>query len=189
MMKKAINQYDKQGHYLRTFDSVSEAKRMTGIITIFHTLREDNPRPLAGGYQWRYDTGNHADISPPSVPGRPVIQIDPVSGQIIREFPSLAEAARAVGRSRQNIFMNCQGETLKAGGFVWRYADSPEGKKAAKKTQSIKAAVIIQSPTGGEIKLESMLAKIGAVDKVYIRADVNKAYWIKGKETGEIELW
>ena len=91
--------------------------------------------------------------------------------------------------------MNCQGETLKAGGFVWRYADSPETKKAAKpkpgakKTQSKEPTVIIQSPMGGEITQEVILAKVGAVDKVYVRADVNKAYWIKGKETGEIELW
>jgi len=124
--KRAVNQYDKQGHYLRTFESVSEAKRITGISTIFHTLRKDNPRTLAGGYQWQYDTGNHEDIPPAHVNGRPVIQIDRVSGQVIQEFPSLAEAARAIGRSRQNIFMNCQGNMKKAGGFIWRYAEENE---------------------------------------------------------------
>ena len=214
MITKAVNQYDKQGHYLRTFETVSEAKRMTGISTIFHTLRKDNPRSLAGGYQWRYDTGNHEDIPPAHVPGRPVIQINRVSGQVIQEFPSLAEAARAVGLRRQSIFMNCQGNTTKAGGFIWRYAERPEVVKnmhdaetvpeakrttpdekkaaqasAAKKTQPKNPEVIIQSPMGDEITPEAILAKVGAVDKVYVRVDVNEAYWVKGEEYGDVNLW
>ena len=124
-MKKAVNQYDKQGHYLRTFASVTEAKRMTGVPTVFHALRKDNPRPLAGGYQWRYDTGNHEDILPARVFGRPVIQIDPVSGRTIREFPSMAEAERATGIGRKAIYHNCRGNRKLTGGFVWRYADKP----------------------------------------------------------------
>ena len=125
-MKKAVNQYDRQGHYLRTFESGSEAKKVTGISSIFQALCKNNPRPLAGGYQWRYDTGNHEDILPAHVRGRPVIQIDPVSGQMIREFPSLAEAARAAGVSRQSILKNCQGKNKKTRGFVWHYADELE---------------------------------------------------------------
>ena len=199
--KRAVNQYDKQGHYLRTFGSIAEAKRITGIVSITGVLRNDSFRYSAGGYQWKYDTGNHEDISPACGPGRSVLQIDPVTGQTVQEFPSLTEAAKAIGISRQSIFLNCKGDTIKTGGFFWRYADSPDEKKAApaakkdkpappsKKTQPKKTAFIIQSPTGGEIKLESILAKIGVVDKVYIRADVNKAYWVRDEESGEVDLW
>ena len=56
-------------------------------------------------------------------------------------------------------------------------------KKAAKKAPAKKAA-------GGEITANEILAKIGeAVDKVYVRVDQNKAYWVKGDETGSIDLW
>ncbi len=66
---------------------------------------------------------------------------------------------------------------------------APEKKAAAPKKAPVKAEVIIQSPMGGEITPEAVLAKVGAVDKVYIRVDVNKAYWVKGEEYGAVELW
>lgn len=33
------------------------------------------------------------------------------------------------------------------------------------------------------------MAKSGAADKIYVRADEGKAYWVRGKETGFVELW
>ena len=52
-----------------------------------------------------------------------------------------------------------------------------------------KAEVIIQSPMGGNITPEEVLAKVGQVDQVYIRVDENKAYWVRGGETGSVDLW
>ena len=42
---------------------------------------------------------------------------------------------------------------------------------------------------GGEITAEAILAKVGEVDSVYVRVDVNKAYWVKGNEYGSVDLW
>lgn len=52
-----------------------------------------------------------------------------------------------------------------------------------------KGTVIIQSPMGGEITPEEVLAKVGPVDKVYIRVDQNTAYWVRGDESGAVNLW
>ena len=49
--------------------------------------------------------------------------------------------------------------------------------------------IIIQSPSGQEITIEQIKAKIGGAESVYVRADEGKAYWVKGEETGEVELW
>ena len=49
--------------------------------------------------------------------------------------------------------------------------------------------MIIQSPLGGEITPAEILKKIGKADKVYIRVDENKAYWVSGKKTGSVDLW
>ena len=66
-------------------------------------------------------------------------------------------------------------------------------KKApvAKKTPAAPKApvVILQSPFGGEITAEEILSKVGSVDTVYVRIDQNKAYWVKGEETGDVDLW
>ena len=55
--------------------------------------------------------------------------------------------------------------------------------------QVVKAVVIIQSSDGREITVDKIKAKVGAAEKIYIRADEGKAYWVKGKETGSVELW
>ena len=49
--------------------------------------------------------------------------------------------------------------------------------------------IIIQSPMGGNITPEEILGRIGKADKIYIRVDENKAYWVRGTETGSVDLW
>jgi len=69
-------------------------------------------------------------------------------------------------------------------------ATKPAAKKAAAKPAAKKAVeMIIQSPMGGNITPEEILAKVGKADKIYIRVDENKAYWVSGKETGSVDLW
>ena len=74
--------------------------------------------------------------------------------------------------------------------------ETKEKKAPAKKEKVAKAApaakkveIIIQSPMGGEITPEEIMSRIGDVDQVYIRIDQNAAYWIKGEESGAINLW
>ena len=65
-----------------------------------------------------------------------------------------------------------------------------EKKPVARKTATKKTAeVVIQSPLGGEITGAEILARVGNVDKVYVRVDENKAYWIRGEESGSVDLW
>ena len=66
----------------------------------------------------------------------------------------------------------------------------PAAKKPAVKKAEKVAEVLIQSPMGGEITPAAVLAKVPAdVDTVYVRVDQNKAYWVKGEETGSVDLW
>lgn len=51
---------------------------------------------------------------------RPVVQIDKIKGNIINEFPSMAEAERQTGISQDNISMNVRNKSKSAGGFIWR---------------------------------------------------------------------
>ena len=62
-------------------------------------------------------------------------------------------------------------------------------KKARKRAAKPAMSVVIQSPMGGEITPEEICARIGQADAVYIRVDQNKAYWVRGEEHGEIDLW
>ena len=69
---------------------------------------------------------------------------------------------------------------------------APAKKAAAKKARAKKNAgpqIIIQSPLGGEITPFAILARVGDVDKVYIRVDMNKLYWVRGNESGSMDIW
>ena len=78
-------------------------------------------------------------------------------------------------------------------------APAEEEKKPAKRTRKKKeeAAVeekkatkfIIQSRMGGEIALEDILARVGDVDTLYIKPEDNAAYWVRGEQSGAINLW
>ena len=85
---------------------------------------------------------------------------------------------------------------------VKKAPEKKEAKKAAKKatkkgTAPVEArvekkaapSVILQSPFGGEITVDMITSRVGEVDKVYVRIDQNKLYWVKGKETGNKDIW
>ena len=66
----------------------------------------------------------------------------------------------------------------------------PRGKKKAEAApKKAGVTVVIQSPMGGSITPEEIIKKTGPVDAVYVRVDENKAYWVRGDETGSVDLW
>ena len=73
-------------------------------------------------------------------------------------------------------------------------AETAEAKPAAPKKPARPAAkkavnVVIQSAMGGEIALTEIIAKVGDVDALYIKPEENAAYWVKGEESGAVNLW
>ena len=68
---------------------------------------------------------------------------------------------------------------------------APTAKKETKTKATIakKVEIIIQSPMGGEITPEDILAKAGNAEKVYVRVDQNKLYIVNGEETSSVDLW
>ena len=76
-------------------------------------------------------------------------------------------------------------------------SDSTAKVTVSENTAMSAMQLIIQSPSGQEITPEDVRTKIsttaGAVDRVYIRPDEGKAYWVRGEgekeEHGAVELW
>ena len=101
---------------------------------------------------------------------------------------SIASVAKELGISRATITnWKKQAEgALKAAGDVVEDTVAKAKKAIEQKPAN---EVIIQSPLGGNITPAEVLAKTGPVDKVYIRVDQNKAYWVRGEETGSVDLW
>ena len=102
----------------------------------------------------------------------------------------IATVAKELGISRttlSNWKKQAEG-ALKAAGDMVEDAVAKVAKEAKEKKPAANE-IIIQSPMGGNITPAEILAKTGPVDKVYIRVDENKAYWVRGDEDGSVELW
>ena len=73
---------------------------------------------------------------------------------------------------------------------VKKPAGKPAAKQAAGKAPAKKPEIYIQSPYGGEITPEQILAKIPeGVDACYVRIDQNSIWWVRGAEYGAVTIW
>ena len=72
--------------------------------------------------------------------------------------------------------------------FGVEVAEAEEKKQAKKKAQ--KPVIYVQSPLGGNITPEEIAAKMPeGAEAVFVRVDQNKLWWIRGEETGSVEIW
>ena len=63
-------------------------------------------------------------------------------------------------------------------------------EKKVSKAKAAKLEIIVQSPMGGNITAEEIAAKVPAgAESVLVRVDQNKLWWIKGEETGSVDIW
>ena len=52
---------------------------------------------------------------------KPVLKIDPISNEIVAEFPSIMEVQRQLGIKHSHISECCNGKYKTCGGFKWQY--------------------------------------------------------------------
>ncbi|MBQ9008523.1 MAG: hypothetical protein IJ088_04235, partial [Clostridia bacterium] len=63
-------------------------------------------------------------------------------------------------------------------------------KKPVVKAKAAQLEIVIQSPLGGNITAEEIAAKLpDGAESVFVRVDQNKLWWIKGEETGSVDIW
>ena len=64
-----------------------------------------------------------------------------------------------------------------------------EDKKPVKKTAP-KLEIYIQSPLGGNITPEEVAGKMPeGTEACFVRVDQNLIWWVRGEETGAVEIW
>ena len=62
--------------------------------------------------------------------------------------------------------------------------------KPAPKARARKMEIYVQSPLGGNITPEEIEAKIPEdADCVFVRVDQNKLWWLRGEESGSVDIW
>ena len=125
--KKKVNQYNLQGKYMMTFESLHEAELQTGTPQSKITEACQLTRRTAGEYQWRYFEGEINDIEP--IQQRKNIKKKvgqyTLNGDLIAVYDSYRAGALAVNGTPSAISRICANtpglHTHK--GFVWKIVD------------------------------------------------------------------
>lgn len=125
---KAVLQYDLNGNYIRSFNSLTEAGKACkgSYVCIMNCCK--GKISSAFNYLWKYANDKRPifDVIKPcdiTKNRRAVYQIDKYSGNILQEFSSIKEAAIAMGSlaNRSAITRCCLGNKKTAFGFKWKY--------------------------------------------------------------------
>ena len=121
---KAINCYDLEGNFIKTFLSLSEAKKTLQVNNIARIANK--PYGTSKGFQFRYFSEVKPKkniISAKLTENKPkkVLQLDPQTNNLIKEFDSIGEAAISTGNisNRFNISSCANGKRKTAYGFKW----------------------------------------------------------------------
>ncbi|UCH97697.1 MAG: hypothetical protein JSV88_12840 [Candidatus Aminicenantes bacterium] len=123
-----VLQFNKEGKFVRQFPSLREAAQDLEINpqSILNCLK--GKTTIAGGYQWRYSVDPNFDegvfdIEPVPKPKtrfkKPVYQYDP-EGNFIKKYPSVKEAAKAMGITPGAISFSMKKSNRTAAGFIWK---------------------------------------------------------------------
>ena len=122
---KKINQYELNGFELRlvnTYNSISEAERITGINKTGISAALNGRRSSAGGYFWKFDDGKKYPII--EVPNNfpvPIARIEIYNGFVHGIYPSLHEASKQTYTDISMISKCLKGEIANTGSFTWKY--------------------------------------------------------------------
>lgn len=138
--KKKINQYDLEGHFIKTWDSLYDAgkayskprKNDDYAGTIVNAAKGTNRK--AYGFLWRYYDGNTDDIDSirarKQIEGRHVCQYN-LDGKFLAKFKSASEAATSLGFDKEKgheIACACRyyeknKRVRTAQGYLWIYTE------------------------------------------------------------------
>tara|TARA_B110000114_G_scaffold184318_1_gene227717 strand:+ start:1340 stop:2671 length:1332 start_codon:yes stop_codon:yes gene_type:complete len=123
--KKTVNQYNLEGEFIKTWNSISEAASTLNLnkSSIGKCCRKEASTLQIGGFIWRYlkDVKNTSDITPINYKTRKIIEQYTLDGTYLNTFSSISEASRTVNSATSNISKCCNGKRKSAGGYIWKY--------------------------------------------------------------------
>lgn len=127
---KKICQYSLNGEYIRCWKSAATAARSLHLKSSAITKAARGNSDTSGGYQWRYFDGDIPmwieSILPPKertlLGNYTPISKYTKSGDWIKDYQSLKEAAMEIGIYHTGNIVNClSGKRKSAYGFCWKY--------------------------------------------------------------------
>ena len=119
--RKAIDQYDKFGNFIKTWDSTYSVEKALNYKNSAISACARKKCPTAYGFYWCY-TGEKPNFKTYGTQ-RKVYQYD-LEGNFIAEYKNATEAGRCLGKFNGNIINCCNGRLKSAYNFIWRYENN-----------------------------------------------------------------
>jgi hypothetical protein len=180
--QKQVSQYSLNGKRMRTYSSIVEAQRATGISYVGIAAVAHGRNIRAGGWFWRWGKEGKIDIETflasrrkkkRASLGQKVTQYT-LSGDRIERYASFTDAYEATGASTSAIGQVIRGTYKSAKGYFWKKGYGPAkidltgykwGKKSAASTQAKRVAQYSLSgkyiQTFDSIKAAAAAVKVG----------------------------
>lgn len=117
-----VYQYALDGKYIRSFKSINEARRITGIGHIEKCCSEEQRQ--SGGFQWSYkklDRLSPYEYVKPKIIPKEVLQIAKDTKRIVAEYKTISDASCVTGIDISGIAKVCKNKQRTAGGYIWVY--------------------------------------------------------------------
>jgi hypothetical protein len=124
----AVTQYDLNGRKLHVYKSIREAGIVIGASSSSISMVARGKLKTSGGFIWQYGDGPaKIDIKEYFAPtqryirkiSKPVLKYS-LAGELIKEYPSISEAARVEGIRISRISAVINGKSKSAGGDYWK---------------------------------------------------------------------
>lgn len=130
-LNKAVAQYDLEGNLIKIYSSIKEAAEKTGTKrTEISSCLSNKSRQTSNYYMWRNGENAPNKIKPSEykyaergkdIKCKPVLQIDPTTKEVIKEYPSVKEAAEALNTTKTSISRACLGKVQTCKKFIWKH--------------------------------------------------------------------
>ena len=117
------------GYEIDHINAVCDDNRLSNLRVVTHKENMENPisvernretgRRNSQNHQWREAQREGAR----KALNKTVLQLDKVTGEVIRRWECARDASRELGIDHRNISACCRGKLKSAGGFRWCFAD------------------------------------------------------------------
>ena len=145
---KKVYQYDKQGLFLKEFNSCLEASKEVKVE--IDCIRKCclGSRFSAAGFQWSYNKVENLNII--ITEGIPIVQFS-LLGERIKTFSSIQSAAKELNLYPNQISKSCRlKNNYRAGDFLWRYLKDVKEKQKIEKYVNPSSKKVYQYNLEGE---------------------------------------
>lgn len=120
---KKVNQYDMDGNFIKTFDSIKSVSDTYNVYSSNIVSCCKNKSISSCGFRWKYFTDNSQlkEIKDKNESKYIAVCKYSMDGELLETYKSVSDAAKSINKSTSAVSGVCKGKEKSIGGFIFRY--------------------------------------------------------------------